>query len=183
MDVTNLATGAVKLLRPQRFSDSRGYFMETWNRKAFADAGIDVEFVQDNESLSKSVATVRGLHFQRPPRAQAKLIRVLRGSIYDVAVDLRPTSPTFGQHASAVLTAEGGEQIFVPVGFAHGFCTLEPDTEVAYKVSDFYSREHDTGILWNDPNLRIEWPLGGRNPVLSEKDRQLPRLSEMEPGF
>jgi dTDP-4-dehydrorhamnose 3,5-epimerase len=183
MDVKKLAIEAVKLLQPRRVADSRGYFAEIWNRQVFAAAGIDVDFVQDNQSFSKQRATVRGLHFQRPPRAQAKLIRVVRGSVFDVAVDLRCASPTFGQHTSAVLTAESGEQLFIPIGFAHGLCTLEPDTEVQYKVSDFYAREHDAGILWDDPDLGIAWPLGGAEPVLSDRDRQLPRFREIGPLF
>ncbi len=173
----------MRLVVPRRSSDPRGYFVETWSRKAFAEAGIDVDFVQDNSSFSTFAGTLRGLHFQRPPMAQAKLVRVLRGSVFDVAVDLRRGSPTFRKHVSAVLTADGGEQLFMPVGFAHGFCTLEPDTEIAYKVSSFYSREHDTGIFWNDPGLGIEWPLEGREPVLSEKDLRLPLLSEAESPF
>jgi dTDP-4-dehydrorhamnose 3,5-epimerase len=178
MKVTALPIDGLKLIVPRRFSDSRGHFVETWNRKVFAEAGIDADFVQDNSSLSKQVGTLRGLHFQKAPMAQAKLVRVLRGSIFDVAVDLRRGSPTFGRHASAVLTSEGGEELFVPVGFGHGFCTLEPDTEVAYKVSAFYSGAHDTGVVWNDPEIGVEWPLQGREPVLSDKDRQLPRLAE-----
>ena len=184
MKVTTLAIDAVKLVVPQRFGDSRGYFVEIWNRKTFAsDVGIDVDFVQDNASLSRAAGTVRGLHFQRPPVPQAKLVRCQRGSLFDVAVDLRRASPTFGRHVSAVLTAEGGEQLFVPEGFAHGFCTLEPNTEIAYKVSGFYSREHDAGIAWNDPDIGIEWPLQGREPSLSERDRQLPRLAELAALF
>ena len=184
MKVTSLAIEAVKLVVPQRFGDSRGFFVETWNRKTFsAEVGVDVDFVQDNASLSRTACTVRGLHFQRPPVPQAKLVRCQRGSLFDVAVDIRGGSPTFGRHVSAVLTAEGGEQLFVPEGFAHGFCTLEPDTEIAYKVSGFYSREHDAGILWNDPDIGIEWPLQGREPSLSEKDRHLPRLAETGAPF
>lgn len=183
MEVRSLPIEAVKLLVPRRFADARGYFAETWNRRSFAETGIDVDFVQDNESFSAAAGTVRGLHFQTPPKAQAKLVRVLRGSIFDVAVDLRSDSPTFGRHVSAVLTAESGDELFIPIGFAHGFCTLEPDTQVAYKVSDFYSREHDTGILWSDPALQIAWPLKGRAPVLSERDQNLPRLAEAAPGF
>lgn len=183
MDIGSIAIEGVKLLRPRRIADQRGYFAETWNRQAFAAMGIDIDFVQDNQSFSRQRSTVRGLHFQRPPRAQAKLISVGRGSIFDVAVDLRRASPTFGRHTSAVLTSEAGEQLFIPAGFAHGFCTLEPDTEVQYKVSDFYSRELDAGILWNDPDLGIGWPLEGTEPVLSDRDRRLPRLSEIEPLF
>jgi len=181
MDVVSLDIGAVKLVRPRRFADSRGYFVETWQRQRFGESGIDTDFVQDNASFSRLPGTIRGLHFQRSPAAQAKLVRVVRGAVLDVAVDLRRGSSTFGRSVSATLTAEGGEQLFVPVGFAHGFCTLEPDTEVAYKVSAFYSPKHDGGIIWNDPEVGIDWPLQGRDPVLSDKDARLPRLSEIDP--
>ena len=181
MDVVSLDIEAVKLVRPRRHVDARGYFVETWQRKRFAESGVDVDFVQDNASFSRLRGTIRGLHFQRSPAAQAKLVRVVRGAVLDVAVDLRGGSPTFGRSVSATLTAEGGEQLFVPVGFAHGFCTLEPDTEVAYKVSAFYSPENDGGIIWNDPEVGIDWPLQGREPVLSDKDARLPRLSEIDP--
>jgi dTDP-4-dehydrorhamnose 3,5-epimerase len=139
--------------------------------------------VQDNSSWSRSAGTLRGLHFQRPPRAQAKLVRAIRGRLLDVAVDLRQGSATHGHWVSAILTAEGGEQLFVPVGFAHGFCTLEDGTEVAYKVSDFYSPEHDAGIRWNDPEIAVDWALEGREPVLSEKDLKLPLLAEAGDPF
>ncbi len=181
MEVASLEIDVVKIVRPRRFSDDRGYFVEIWNRSRFAEHGIDVDFVQDNASFSRLPRTIRGLHFQRPPAAQAKLVRVLSGAVLDVAVDLRRGSSSFGRYVSAILTAEGGEQLFVPVGFAHGFCTLEPNTEVAYKVSDFYSPEHDCGVIWNDPEIAVAWPLGGNPPVLSEKDSRLPRLSEIEP--
>jgi dTDP-4-dehydrorhamnose 3,5-epimerase len=181
MEVLSLEIEPVKLVRPRRFADPRGYFVETWRRDRFAENGIDIDFVQDNSSYSRSPGTIRGLHFQRAPKAQAKLVRVIRGAILDVAVDLRRGSPTFGRFVSATLTAEGGEQLYVPVGFAHGFCTTEPDTEVAYKVSDFYSPEHDTGLLWNDPAIAIDWPLGANPPVVSEKDARLPGLSDIEP--
>lgn len=183
MEFTNLAIEAVKLIRPRRISDARGYFAETWNRKTFLDAGIDVDFVQDNGSYSRLAKTIRGFHFQTPPMAQSKLVRVARGSIFDVAVDLRQASPSFGRHVSAVLTALGGEQLFIPAGFAHGFCTLEPDTEVAYKISGLYSPQHDTGIAWDDPALGIEWPLEGREPTISDRDRKLPRLAEAGSPF
>jgi dTDP-4-dehydrorhamnose 3,5-epimerase len=179
MDIVDLEIDAVKLIRPRRFGDARGFFVETWNRKTFAAAGIDLDFVQDNASWSRAAPTIRGLHFQRAPRVQAKLVRVVRGRVFDVAVDLRIGSPTFGRYASAVLTAEGGEQLFVPAGFAHGFCTLEEATEVAYKVSDFYSPEHDAGIRWDDAAVAVEWPLEGRQPVVSERDLKLPRLAEI----
>jgi dTDP-4-dehydrorhamnose 3,5-epimerase len=139
--------------------------------------------VQDNCSYSVSRGTIRGLHYQTPPRAQAKLVRVVRGAVVDVAVDLRRASPTFGRHVSAVLSAETGEQLFIPIGFAHGFCTLEPGTEVAYKISDFFSPQHDTGIAWDDGDLGITWPLEGLSPVLSDKDRKLPRLCESASAF
>jgi len=183
LDVTPLEIEAVKLIRPRRFADERGYLVETWNRKTFASAGVEIDFVQDNCSLSRFVGTIRGLHFQRPPAAQAKLVRAICGRVFDVAVDLRADSPTFGRFVSVELTAEGGEQLLVPVGFAHGFCTLEPDTQVAYKASQFYAPEHDTGIIWNDPDLGIDWPLAGRQPTISDKDRRLPRLAESNPPF
>jgi dTDP-4-dehydrorhamnose 3,5-epimerase len=182
MVVESLGIEAVKLLRPRRHADPRGYLVETWNRKGFAEAGIADDFVQDNASYSKESFTVRGLHFQRPPAAQAKLVRAVRGAVFDVAVDLRRSSQSFGRSVAAVLTAEGGEQLYIPVGFAHGFCTLESDTEVAYKLSQFYAPEHDAGIAWDDPDIGIAWPLSG-NPVLSDKDRSLPRLADVETLF
>lgn len=183
MEVKTLGLEGVQLIRVRRFADRRGYFAETWNHRSFAAHGLDVDFVQDNVSFSRSAGTIRGLHYQKEPFAQAKLIRVIRGAILDVAVDLRRSSPTFGRHVSIVLSAEGGEQLFIPVGFAHGLCTLEADTEVAYKVSDFYSPEHDTGIIWNDPDLAVDWRLGGKEPILSAKDATLPRLASVEPPF
>lgn len=183
MQLTDLDIDAVKMIRPRRFTDQRGYFSETWSRKAFADLGLDEDFVQDNCSYSVSAGTIRGLHFQRPPAAQAKLIRVAHGSIFDVAVDLRRSSESFGRAATAVLTAKGGEQLFIPAGFAHGFCTLEPDTLVAYKMSAFYAPAQERGILWSDPSLAIDWPLGGRDPILSDKDRGLPPFSDLEHCF
>lgn len=182
MDFSNFSIDGVKLIRPRRIPDPRGYFVETWNSRAFAEAGIDVAFGQDNASFSAKRGTIRGLHFQKPPMAQAKLVRVVRGSIFDVAVDIRRASSTFGRHVAATLTAAGGEQLYIPVGFAHGFCTLEADTEVAYKISGFYSPEHDTGIAWNDPDLGIDWPLG-LEPTLSVRDQKLPRLAEAGSPF
>jgi dTDP-4-dehydrorhamnose 3,5-epimerase len=179
MHVEDLGLAGVKLLRPRRYTDHRGYFVETWNRKTMAAIGIEVDFVQDNLSYSRDRGTIRGLHFQRAPSEQAKLVRAVRGSILDVAVDIRPGSPTYRRSVSAVLTAEQGEQLYVPAGCAHGFCTLEPDTEVAYKVSSFYAPEQDAGIAWDDPDLGIDWRLGGAAPVLSDKDARLPRLSEL----
>ena len=165
MQVTELAIPAVKLIVPKRFGDTRGFFSETYNAKAFAEAGITDIFVQDNQSLSAQAGTIRGLHFQKPPFAQAKLIRVTRGRILDVAVDLRRTSPTYGQHVASELSAENWAQLLVPVGFAHAFCTLEADTEVIYKVSGYYAPLADAGVLWSDPDLGIKWPVTMQNAI------------------
>lgn len=173
----------VVLIRPKRFEDPRGWFSETYNKPRFADLGVNADFVQDNHSLSRPTGVIRGLHFQKPPHAQAKLVRCVRGRIWDVAVDLRAGSPTFGQHVSAELTAAGGEQLFVPAGFAHGFVTLEPDTEVIYKVDALYAPEADAGIIWNDPDLAIDWPLPVPEPIVSDKDARLPGIKEFESPF
>lgn len=170
-EIQSLAIPEVRLIRPQRIGDSRGFFSETYNRRALAEAGIDLDFVQDNHSLSREKGVVRGLHFQIPPYAQAKLVRVSRGAVFDVAVDIRRGSPTFGKHVAVVLSAENRNQVFVPIGFAHGFMTLEPDTEVSYKATGYYAPEHDRGLLWNDPDLGIRWPLPEPEAILSEKDR------------
>ena len=179
---TRLAIPDVTLVVPDRFGDDRGYFSETYSRKAFAEGGIGDEFVQDNHSLSAEPGTVRGLHYQTAPFAQGKLVRVVRGAILDVAVDLRVGSPTFGAHVAARLSAANGHQLFVPVGFGHGFCTLEPDTEVVYKVTAYYSRAHDRGIRWDDPALGIAWPVEAGKAVLSAKDSAMPLLAEVGPG-
>ena len=176
MHVAPTALPDVKLIVPQRFGDVRGYFAETWNARAYAGHGLERNWVQDNQSLSATAGTVRGLHYQLHPQAQTKLIRVLRGRIIDVAVDIRCGSPTFGQHAAVELTADGLEQLLVPAGFAHGFCTLEPDTVVAYKVDAFYSQEHERAILWNDPALGIAWP-SVAGAVVSGKDAVAPSLA------
>lgn len=160
----------VKLVTPVRFGDDRGFFSETWNAERFRAAGIDADFVQDNHSLSREAGTVRGLHFQAPPFAQAKLVRVLRGAIMDVAVDIRKSSPTYGYWVKAVLSADNGAQLFVPKGFLHGFATLEADTEVAYKVDAYYSKECDGAVLWNDPDLAIDWGIDMTLAKLSHKD-------------
>jgi dTDP-4-dehydrorhamnose 3,5-epimerase len=173
----------VKIVNPQRIGDHRGFFSETYNRQRFTEAGIDVEFVQDNHSLSAATGTVRGLHFQSEPFAQAKLIRVVRGRILDIAVDVRRSSRTFGKHVAVELSAENGWQLFVPVGFAHGFCTLEPDTEIIYKVSGYYSAAHDHGLRWSDPDLGIDWPVVPVDAVLSEKDQRQPLLAELPNYF
>lgn len=173
----------ILIIEPAKHGDARGFLSETYSKPAFADHGVDIEFVQDNHSLSASPGTVRGLHFQIPPFAQTKLVRVLRGAIYDVAVDLRIGSPTFGRPVGRVLSAEAWNQILIPDGFAHGFCTLAPDTEVFYKVSRPYSPAHDKGLLWNDPDLRIGWPVVAEAAILSDKDRRLPRLKDLPPYF
>jgi dTDP-4-dehydrorhamnose 3,5-epimerase len=183
MNVRPLKIPDVVILEPERFSDRRGFFSETYNRRTLAAHGIELDFVQDSHSLSGPKGTVRGLHFQLPPFAQHKLIRVVRGSIYDVAVDLRRGSPTYGQHVASVISARAWNQILVPVGFGHGFCTLEPDTEIVYKVTNYYSPEHDRGILWRDPDLGIEWPVLEEMAVLSPKDRNLPRLRDIVSPF
>lgn len=183
MQVTPLAIADVYLIAPRRFEDARGYFCETYQRDTFAAAGITVDFVQDNESLSISTGTVRGLHYQAPPFAQAKLVRVLAGAVFDVALDIRTGSPTFGQFVTATLSAEIGDQLFIPEGFAHGFCSLAENTVLAYKVSAPYSQEHDSGVAWNDPDLAIPWPVAGGDAVLSDKDTTLPRLTDISSPF
>jgi dTDP-4-dehydrorhamnose 3,5-epimerase len=167
---------------PPRFGDARGFFSETYNARVFAAAGIACTFVQDNHSRSTERGTVRGLHFQIPPYAQAKLVRVVRGSILDVIVDLRMGSATYGRHEAAQLSAESGMQLFVPAGFAHGFCTLEPDTEVLYKTSDYYKPDAERGLLWNDPALKIAWPeFAGSN--VAARDLAYPTLAALETPF
>jgi dTDP-4-dehydrorhamnose 3,5-epimerase len=163
--------------------DDRGWFSETWNARAHQRLGLPTDFKQDNHSLSKSPWVLRGLHFQTPPHGQAKLVRCVRGRIWDVAADVRSGSPTFGRWVGAELTPENGLQLFIPVGFAHGFLTLEPDTEVEYKVTDFYAPDCDGGLIWNDPTLAIEWPLAGEAPVLSAKDARLPPLADFQSPF
>lgn len=179
MQVEQLRIPDVKVLTPKKHGDHRGFFSEIYNRRALAEAGIEIEFVQDNHSRSAAKGTVRGLHFQIPPFAQDKLVRVVRGAVFDVAVDLRRGSPTYGRHASVTLSAESWNQVLVPAGFAHGFQTLAPDTEVIYKVSGYYAPDHDKGLLWNDPALGIEWPIPEREAVLSDKDRRQPRLADL----
>lgn len=181
--VTALAIPDVKLISAPRFSDARGYFAETYARGDFAAAGLDCDFVQDNHATSVAAGTVRGLHFQIAPHAQAKLVRVLRGRIFDVAVDIRRSSPTFGRHVSVTLDSASNTQLFVPPGFAHGYCTLEPDTEVFYKVDSVYSPAHERGIVWADPALGIDWPVDVKTVSLSDKDRALPTLAALQDGF
>ena len=179
LSVEDTAIPAVKIVTPKKFGDHRGFFSETWSRKAFAEAGLDLDFVQDNQSLSSPVGTLRGLHFQSPPFAQDKLVRVTRGRILDVAVDIRASSPSFGKHVAVELSAENWKQLLVPTGFAHGFVTLEPDTEVIYKVTAPYAPENDHGLAFDDPALGIDWRLSLSDLTLSDKDRTHPRLAEM----
>lgn len=168
----------LRVLRPRKFGDHRGFFSETFNARDLEAAGITVAFVQDNHSLSAAPGTLRGMHFQIPPMAQAKLLRVVRGAILDVVVDIRHDSPTFGQHFKHELSADNWEQLYVPPGFAHGFLTLTPDTEVIYKVTNYYSPEHDRGIRFDDPALGIDWPMDLSKLVLSDRDRNHPTLAE-----
>lgn len=183
LDVRKTGIDGVLLITPKRFSDARGYFVESYNAARFREAGISDIFVQDNQSLSIAAGTVRGLHYQSPPRGQAKLVRALRGSIIDVAVDARKGSPTYGRHVRALLSADNGAELLVPVGFLHGFVTLEPMTEVAYKVSDFYSAEHDGSVLWNDPTLAIDWGIDAAAAVVSEKDAKAVPFSAFNSPF
>lgn len=174
--------GVVEIL-PKRFEDDRGFFSETFNAKALATNGLGIDFVQDNHSLSRQVGVLRGLHYQQPPFAQAKLIRVTRGSVLDVAVDIRKGSPTFGKWVGVTLSALEWNQLFVPKGFAHGFLTLEPNTEVVYKVSDYYAPEADRAIRYDDPDIGIDWPLPTAHIRISAKDRDAPLLAEADIAF
>jgi dTDP-4-dehydrorhamnose 3,5-epimerase len=167
------------LIVPVRHCDARGFFSETYNRTAFHDIGIACDFVQDNQSFSRARGTIRGLHFQIPPFAQAKLIRVLRGAICDVAVDIRRSASTYGRSFATTLSAENGAQLFIPAGFAHGFCTLEPDTDVLYKVDAPHSREHERGLRWDDPMLGIDWPVLESEATILERDRLHPNLHDL----
>jgi len=183
MKVTRLTIPDVLLCEPIRHQDERGFFSEVWRRSADSAAGMHADLVQDNHSLSRAAGVLRGLHFQVEPWAQAKFVRVVRGRLWDVAVDIRQASPSYGRSVSAELSAENWRHVFIPRGFAHGFITLEPDTEVIYKVDNEYSREHDRVIRWDDPALAIHWPLPPGGPILSAKDRDAPRLAEIAPPF
>ncbi|MBV8915779.1 MAG: dTDP-4-dehydrorhamnose 3,5-epimerase [Acetobacteraceae bacterium] len=178
MKAERLAIPDVLLVTPDRFGDVRGFFSEVWNQARFEAAGIRGEFVQDNHSLSRERGVVRGLHCQILPHAQGKLVRCVRGSIWDVAVDARKASPTFGKWVAAELSAENWQQLWIPPGFLHGFCTLEPDTEVLYKVTGLYDRDAERGVLWNDRDLDLPWPVRDGEAVLSDKDRLLPSWAE-----
>lgn len=174
----------VLLIAPRRIQDDRGWFSETYNARVWAKLGVSDHFIQDNQSHSREVNTLRGLHFQLPPHAQAKLVRCVRGRLLDVAVDLRAGSPTYGRWVGAVLDAEAGQQLYISAGFGHGFLTLEPDTEIAYKVSAAYAPECDSGLRWDDPALAIPWPLlDDRPPILSAKDKDLPLLTDFSSPF
>jgi dTDP-4-dehydrorhamnose 3,5-epimerase len=183
MKVIETEIPAVKILLPNKHGDHRGFFSEVFNSRLLKEAGLCCDFVQDNHSLSAEKGVVRGLHYQLPPMAQDKLIRVLRGSILDVAVDIRRDSPTFGKHITALISAENWKQILVPRGFAHGFVTLEPNTEVFYKVTNFYSPQHDRGIRWNDPKLGIDWGIEESAAVLSAKDKIQPVMRDVTDLF
>ena len=179
MKVERLSIPDLILVTPPRFGDARGFFSETFNVARFTEAGIVLPFVQDNQSLSRDRGVVRGLHCQVAPFAQGKLVRCVRGAIWDVAVDARQGSATFGQWAATELSAENWSQLWVPPGFLHGFCTLQPDTEVIYKVTDQYDRDSERGVLWNDPDLALPWPIAESEAVLSDKDRVLPRWADL----
>ncbi|MCR6629392.1 MAG: dTDP-4-dehydrorhamnose 3,5-epimerase [Magnetospirillum sp.] len=184
MKVIPTALAGAVLIEPDRFGDNRGFFSETYNRQRLAEIGIDMEFVQDNHSRSTEKGTVRGMHWQAPPKAQAKLVRVVRGAILDVIVDVRRASPTFGRHVAVELSADNWRQLFVPIGFAHGFCTLTDEVEVIYKVTDTYSPVHEGGFLWNDPALGLPWPVDASAATLSAKDKLLPLFADASiPAF
>lgn len=178
MDIQELTLPGVYLIRPTVHGDHRGFFTESYNERLFVQYGLRFSFVQDNHSLSRQTGTVRGLHFQLEPKAQTKLVRVLTGAIYDVAVDIRAGSSTFGQFVGAILSADNKRQLLIPKGYAHGFCTLVSDTQVFYKVDEYYSPEHDRGIAWDDPDIGIDWPVTKAQAVLSAKDAALPGLLE-----
>jgi len=171
------------LITPKKIGDNRGYFMEAFREDSFHAYAGPFRFVQDNRSFSAEAGTVRGLHFQLPPKAQGKLVSCTAGALLDVAVDIRQGSATYGQYVAAELTAENGEQLWVPPGFAHGFCTLRPETIISYKVTDYYSPEHDRGLFWDDPAIGIDWPVKPEEAVLSEKDKKLPLLSDLPVSF
>ena len=183
MDVTQTSLPGVVMVTPRRHGDDRGFFAETWNAPRFAEAGIAIDWMQDNHSVSAAAGTLRGLHFQTPPHAQDKLVRCGRGALLDVAVDARRGSSGFGRWTAAELSAENGRQLLVPKGFLHGFVTLEPDTEIVYKCSDVYAPDCDGAVAWDDPAIGIDWRLGGREPVLSAKDAAAGTLSEVAPPF
>ncbi|BFH71110.1 dTDP-4-dehydrorhamnose 3,5-epimerase [Paenibacillus dendritiformis] len=181
MRIETLSLSGAYVIEPVLHGDRRGFFMESYNEEKLKEQGISFNFIQDNQSLSAEAGVIRGLHYQLNPKAQTKLVRVISGAIYDVIVDIRKNSPTLGQWVGVILSEHNHRQLLVPKGFAHGFCTLVPDTQVLYKVDEYYSPEHDRGILWNDPALNIDWPTS--NPILSDKDKIHPTLKEAEINF
>jgi dTDP-4-dehydrorhamnose 3,5-epimerase len=183
MKIDKTKLDGVLIVTPNIIKDERGYFAETFRQDVFDNSSANVSFVQDNQALSVKANVVRGLHFQRPPFAQAKLIRVLRGRILDIAFDMRKGSPTFGRHLAIELSAKNMKQLFIPEGFAHGYLTLEPGVEIAYKVSAMYSPAHDHGIFWADPSLELPWPVNIDQAILSAKDEKLPLFNEVESPF
>ena len=182
MLIEDTALEGVKILTPARHGDARGFFSESWNSKRMAEAGLDYAFVQDNHSMSAAVGTLRGLHYQSPPHAQGKLVRCGRGALFDVAVDIRAGSPTYGQWVGVELSYENGKQLMIPAGFLHGFVTRQPDTEIIYKCTDFYAPECDGAVRWDDPAIGIDWGLSG-DPLLSAKDAAAPLLAEIGSVF
>jgi dTDP-4-dehydrorhamnose 3,5-epimerase len=183
MDIRTLQIPGPVVLVPRKFSDARGFLSETYSDAAFSAKVAPVRFVQENHTYSEHAGTIRGIHFQMPPYAQGKLIRVVRGSVFDIAVDLHATSPNFGRHAAVELSAAGWDQLWIPEGFGHGFCTLEPHTEIIYKMTSPYHPDSERGIAWDDPKLAISWPLGQREPFLSDRDRYHPSLAETPAYF
>ena len=183
VEIVKTELPGVVILTPRRFGDARGFFSEVYNRKSYAEYGIDVEFVQDNHSLSRQVGVVRGLHFQSPPHAQAKLVRVGAGRVLDVAVDIRRGSPTYGRWIGVELSAEAGNQIYIPVGFLHGFAVLEPDSELLYKCSDFYAPDCDGAVRFDDPDIGIDWGIDPKAAILSDKDAKAPLLKDFVSPF
>ncbi|MGG3887067.1 dTDP-4-dehydrorhamnose 3,5-epimerase [Brevibacillus panacihumi] len=181
MEIYTTMFDEVFIVETKAFGDHRGYFMESFRVDKLAELGITNSFVQENQSLSVTAGTIRGLHYQLAPKAQAKLVRVLSGEILDVVVDIRRQSPTYGKYIQVLLSEENQQQLYVPEGFAHGFCTLRDNTVVLYKVNEYYSPEHDRGILWNDPDLGIQWPVD--TPILSDKDTKHPRLYQADNNF
>lgn len=183
MEIKHTSLPGVAVLMPQRFGDARGWFSETWNAARMADVGLDLDFLQDNHSFSAMPGTLRGLHYQWPPRAQGKLVRCTGGAIFDVAVDIRKGSPTYGKWVGVELSAENGKQLLIPIGFLHGFVTRTTDCEVQYKCTDFYAPDCDGSIRWDDPTIGIDWGLGDDQPVLSDKDAVAPLLAGFDSPF
>jgi len=179
VNIIPTSLSGVVILEPRKFEDSRGFFAETWHRAKLAEGGVNTDFVQENQSLSREVGTVRGLHCQLAPHAQAKLVRVVRGAVFDVAVDIRPESPTYGKWTGALLTADNMRQLFIPAGFLHGFVTREPNTEVVYKCSDFYAPTHERSVRFDDPEIGIDWGIDPKDAILSDKDAKAPILREL----